>query len=109
MLTFFVLPTWRRHMLWGTTSNLMVRRDVAGDVRFSRKFPKHGGGEDIDFCLRVCSQEQKALQNRTQGGGASPVVEQREAQLHQVLSVGGGRLQTGAHARPIRIPRTFRP
>lgn len=59
MLTFFVLPTWRRHMLWGTTSNLMVRRDVAGDVRFSRKFPKHGGGEDIDFCLRVAAKSKK--------------------------------------------------
>ena len=53
MLTFFEMPASRRRMSWGTTSNLMVRRKAVGDVRFSAVFPKHGGGEDIDFCLRV--------------------------------------------------------
>lgn len=53
MLTFFEMPASRRRMSWGTTSNLMVRRSAVGDVRFSAIFPKHGGGEDIDFCLRV--------------------------------------------------------
>ena len=56
MLTFFTLPAARRHMSWGTTSNLMVRRGAVGDTRFSEAFPKHGGGEDIDFCLRVVSK-----------------------------------------------------
>ena len=55
MLTFFVLPSTPRQMYWGTTSNLMVRRDSIGDARFSERFPKHGGGEDIDFCLRVAA------------------------------------------------------
>ena len=55
MLTFFELPSVPRLVHWGTTSNLMVRRDAIGDVRFSKKFPRHGGGEDIDFCLRVAA------------------------------------------------------
>ena len=55
MLTFFVLPSTPRQVYWGTTSNLMVRRDQIGDARFSEIFPKHGGGEDIDFCLRVAA------------------------------------------------------
>lgn len=55
MLTFFELPASPRRMSWGTTSNLMVRRSAVGDVRFSAAFPKHGGGEDIDFCLRVAA------------------------------------------------------
>ena len=59
MLTFFHLPGWRPHMLWGTTSNLMVRRDAVGDVRFSDAFPKHGGGEDIDFCLRIFANAER--------------------------------------------------
>lgn len=59
MLTFFVLPSTPRQMYWGTTSNLMVRRDSMGDVRFSEKFPKHGGGEDIDFCLRISANAGK--------------------------------------------------
>lgn len=61
MLTFFLLPAWRRRMLWGTTSNLMVRRDAVGDIRFSEAFPKHGGGEDIDFCLRIASKNKTAF------------------------------------------------
>lgn len=55
MLTFFELPSCDRLMSWGTTSNLMVRRDAIGDIRFSKEFPKHGGGEDIDFCIRVAA------------------------------------------------------
>lgn len=53
MLTFFDLPCTWREMYWGTTSNIIVRRDAVGDVRFLDRFPKHGGGEDIDFCLRI--------------------------------------------------------
>ena len=59
MLTFFALPIARQHMSWGTTSNLMVRRNAIGNVRFSEAFPKHGGGEDIDFCLRIVSDSGK--------------------------------------------------
>lgn len=55
MLTFFEMPTNPRLMSWGTTSNLMMRRSAVNDVRFSAVFPKHGGGEDIDFCLRVAA------------------------------------------------------
>lgn len=55
MLTFFEMPANPRLMSWGTTSNLMVRRRAVGDVRFSAVFPKHGGGEDIDFCLRIAA------------------------------------------------------
>ena len=54
MLTFFEIPAGKsRLMSWGTTSNLMVRRDSIDNVRFSGKFPKHGGGEDVDFCIRI--------------------------------------------------------
>lgn len=53
MLTFFDLPGRDGQMPWCATSNLMVRRSAVGGVRFSSAFPRHGGGEDIDFCLRV--------------------------------------------------------
>ncbi|KAF9020736.1 glycosyltransferase family 2 protein [Hymenopellis radicata] len=36
---------------WGVTANLMVRRNKDG-VLFDLRFPKTGGGEDIDFCVR---------------------------------------------------------
>lgn len=60
MLTFFELPSQDGRLLsWGTTSNLMLRRSSIGSVRFSEKFPKHGGGEDIDFCIRIAADCKK--------------------------------------------------
>ncbi|RIB29881.1 Glycosyltransferase Family 2 protein [Gigaspora rosea] len=35
---------------WGVTANLLVRR--CKDVKFDTEFPKTGGGEDVDFCLK---------------------------------------------------------
>jgi len=36
---------------WGVTANLLVRR-CNDNVWFDQRFPKTGGGEDIDYCLR---------------------------------------------------------
>lgn len=38
---------------WGVTANLCVRRPPPGSLEFDEAFPKTGGGEDIDFCLRL--------------------------------------------------------
>ena len=56
MLHFFGRPEAGQAMAWGTTSNLMVRRSAADGIRFSAAFPRHGGGEDIDFCLRIAER-----------------------------------------------------
>lgn len=53
ILTFWDMAEKRPSLAWGVTANLMVRRDAVGPIRFSSAFPKKGGGEDIDFCLRV--------------------------------------------------------
>lgn len=53
VLTFFGLSTQKRHMPWGVTANLCLRRQSLGTSRFSNRFPLGGGGEDIDLCLRV--------------------------------------------------------
>ena len=53
ILTFFGIARTRNEFTWGVTANLMVKRAGVGSVRFSDIFPGHGGGEDIDFCLRV--------------------------------------------------------
>ncbi|KAJ3777051.1 NAD-dependent epimerase/dehydratase [Lentinula raphanica] len=36
---------------WGVTANIIARRNRDG-VKFDLRFPKTGGGEDIDFCIR---------------------------------------------------------
>lgn len=41
---------------WGATANIMVRRRAVGDVRFSDDYPKSGGGEEVEFFLRVRQQ-----------------------------------------------------
>lgn len=53
ILTFWDIAGTRQEVRWGITANLLVRRKSIGSVRFSTLFPKRGGGEDIDFCLRI--------------------------------------------------------
>jgi len=53
ILTFWDIPKTTPKIAWGITANLMVRREAVGDIRFSPTFPKKGGGEDVDFCLRI--------------------------------------------------------
>ncbi len=43
---------------WGATANMMVSRSAIGDVRFSTAYPQSGGGEDVDFFLRVRDNNQ---------------------------------------------------
>jgi GT2 family glycosyltransferase len=53
ILTFFDLSSRQPRMPWGVTANLCLRRSALGPHRFSPAFPKAGGGEDIDLCLRL--------------------------------------------------------
>lgn len=51
---------------WGVTANLCTRRMPGekggrGGVWFGEQFPRTGGGEDIDFCLRLREQVRCAL------------------------------------------------
>ncbi len=52
ILTFFGIAQTRARLSWGTTSNMLLKRSSLDGIRFSDEFPKQGGGEDIDFCLR---------------------------------------------------------
>lgn len=53
LLTFWHLPKGYQQLPWGITANLMIRKSAVGGKRFLPIFPKRGGGEDIDFCLRI--------------------------------------------------------
>jgi GT2 family glycosyltransferase len=53
ILTFWDIAKSNPNLAWGITANLLVKRAAVGDIRFSAKFPKKGGGEDVDFCLRI--------------------------------------------------------
>ena len=59
ILTFFSLAETRSSMWWGVTANMMINRKAMGDIRFDERFPKAGGGEDIDLCLRICKRTDK--------------------------------------------------
>ena len=47
---FYSLPLWLEPP-WGVTANLLVRR-VSG-LEFDTDFAKTGGGEDVDYCIRL--------------------------------------------------------
>lgn len=59
ILTFFDLPDHYQKMKWGVTANILIRRADLGQLRFSKEFPKFGGGEDIDLFIRVGMQTGK--------------------------------------------------
>jgi len=50
-----------QHLAWGVTANLLVKR-VPG-LRFDTVYAKSGGGEDVDFCLRMMGGHLKAAPN----------------------------------------------
>jgi GT2 family glycosyltransferase len=59
ILTFWTISETRPELAWGITANLLVSRKAVGPIRFSPKFPKRGGGEDIDFCLNITTRTGK--------------------------------------------------
>jgi glycosyltransferase involved in cell wall biosynthesis len=61
MLTFFDMAAHRPSLEWGVTANLCVRRAYVSGTPFRSVFPKGGGGEDIDLCLRMRAKAGRAF------------------------------------------------
>lgn len=53
MADIFSIAERRASYAWGATANIMVKRKAMEDIRFSTAYPKAGGGEDVDFFLKV--------------------------------------------------------
>lgn len=51
---FYGVASIKRNPPWGVTANICVRsRTIRSDFEyFSRSYPRTGGGEDVDFCIR---------------------------------------------------------
>ena len=49
---FYGVADQQKHPPWGVTANLCVPSRHSS-VSFSSRFPKHGGGEDVHFCIRA--------------------------------------------------------
>lgn len=79
ILTFFRVATWYSTLPWAPTSNVLVRGEAARSERFRSVFPRAGGGEDIDYFLRVCNQF------------GSPLVASPEARVHHPWWYSGAR------------------
>jgi GT2 family glycosyltransferase len=52
-MDIFSIAQRKASFAWGATANTMVNRNAIGDVKFSAAYPKSGGGEDVDFFLKV--------------------------------------------------------
>lgn len=65
-MTFFYNISQRsKHPPWGVSANLCVQGRVQNTVWFSSAYPKSGGGEDIDFCLRMKAMQPHHLREST--------------------------------------------
>ncbi|GET01671.1 glycosyltransferase family 2 protein [Rhizophagus clarus] len=63
---------WDEDVPWGVTANLLVRR-ISDKIVYNPIFPKTGGGEDIDFCLKQRNYFVKNIKNG-KGFQAAPKV-----------------------------------
>lgn len=53
-ITFFYDVAQRmRYPPWGVTANICFRGRTQNEIWFSDCYPKTGGGEDVDYCLRL--------------------------------------------------------
>lgn len=55
-LDIFSIAEKKPAFCWGATANIMIKRSAVKDTRFSTVYPKSGGGEDLDFFLKVREQ-----------------------------------------------------
>ena len=62
ILTFFFLAGYYDQLKWAPTANVIIKRSAIGEIRFLEIFPKNGGGEDIDFFLKIYQRTNKELQ-----------------------------------------------
>jgi glycosyltransferase involved in cell wall biosynthesis len=62
ILTFFFLAGYYHQLKWAPTSNVIIKSSAIGDCRFQEIFPKNGGGEDIDFFLKIFRESNMELQ-----------------------------------------------
>ena len=52
-LDIFSIAEKKASFAWGATANMMIKRSAMGPVRFPGEIPKTGGGEEVDFFLKV--------------------------------------------------------
>lgn len=57
-MAIFGAAAQNEYFAWGATANIMIRREAIGEQRFSTDYPKTGGGEEVEFFLRVRAQNQ---------------------------------------------------
>ena len=50
---FYSVASVQKHPPWGVTANLCIPSRTNNSVFFSGRYPKHGGGEDVDLCIRL--------------------------------------------------------
>ncbi len=52
-MDIFGIALRKKFFAWGATANILIKRNCIGDIKFSAVYPKSGGGEDVDFFLKV--------------------------------------------------------
>ena len=52
-MDIFSIAGRKKYFAWGATANIIIKRKAVGTLKFSHAYPKLGGGEDIDFFLKM--------------------------------------------------------
>ncbi|MDQ2719288.1 MAG: glycosyltransferase [Bacteroidota bacterium] len=52
-MDIFGIASRKKSFAWAATANFFIKRIAIGNIKFSPAYPKSGGGEDVDFFLKV--------------------------------------------------------
>jgi glycosyltransferase involved in cell wall biosynthesis len=55
-LDIFSIAAEKPSFAWGATANMMIKRSAIGNVRFTGEIPRTGGGEEVDFFMKIRAQ-----------------------------------------------------
>ena len=90
-LDIFSIAEHKPSFAWGATANIMVKRSAIGDVRFSTVYPKSGGGEDVDFFLKIREHNgYKDFKTLPQAAVVHPWWKNEQADLKRPFRYGKG-------------------
>ncbi len=52
-MDIFNIANRKTSFAWGATANTIIKRSAISNIKFSLVYPKSGGGEDVDFFLKI--------------------------------------------------------
>jgi GT2 family glycosyltransferase len=75
---------------WGVTANILVNRAKTGDILISETFPKAGGGEEVDYFIRISRRNNRPFDCLPQAVVTHDWWDNGKARFYRMFRYGAG-------------------